>query len=97
MSPWSIIVETFRVTLKPLWFLAAVMAVIMLLPDSSSAAAPPPAEGARRAAILHRPASQAVPPAPRHAQPLPISTITLTFDLSRLPPSAFGDDDDAAR
>lgn len=37
MSPWSVVVDTFRVTLKPVSMLAVVMAVIMLLPDSGVA------------------------------------------------------------
>lgn len=46
MSPWSIVVETFRVTLKPLSMLAVVMAVIMLLPDSGIAMGFEPASAA---------------------------------------------------
>lgn len=95
MSPWSIIVETCRVTLKPLVRIAIVMAVVMLMPDSGSAAASQPLAGAVQAA---EPAAAPLPAdhAPE-AQPQPFSTIMLTVDLGLLPASAFGDHDDLAR
>lgn len=98
MSPWSIIAGTCRVTLKPLSLIAVVMGVIMLLPDSSSAAAQPPAETSTRADAGGRNEAKAAPPQDRTTRPAaPVSTILLAFDLGRLPASAFGDLDDAAR
>lgn len=95
MSPWSIIVETCRETLKPLLRIAIVMAVLMLMPDSGSAAASQPLTGTVQAA---EPAALTLPP--RHdpeAEPQPFSAVTVAVDLGLLPASAFGDHDDFAR
>lgn len=94
MSPWSIIVETCRVTLKPLMRIAAVMAVIMMMPDSGSAAASQPSAAAVGTSET---TTVSTPPRAPRVEPLPFSAITLTVDLGRLPASAFGDHDDVAR
>lgn len=98
VSPLSIIVETLRVTLKPLSRIAIVMAVIMLLPDSGSAAAtsPPPGEIVRPAAAAHA-IAQGSPTRRKDTTRLPVSTVTLEVDLGGLPASAFGDHDDTGR
>lgn len=93
MSPWSIVVETFRITLKPLALAAVVMALVMLLPDSGIAATSLPAAPVARPAAAVRTVDAA--PLTRQRPPQPVSTVTRHFDLGRLPPTAFGDHDHA--
>ena len=95
MSPWSIVVETYRVTLRPLMRLAALLAVIMLLPDSGSAA--PVGRLHHAAAAVLTAASDTRPPSNEALIARPVYTVTRDLDLRRLPPSAFGDHEDTGR
>ena len=92
MSPIVVVVEYMKVTLKPLAVIAAAMVLAMLMPDAGEASTKTPA-----AADAATPATTPVAPARddrRSQTSKPVTTSVLVLELDRLPPSAFGDDDD---
>ncbi len=100
MSPLSIVYETCRSWLRIVSAALVIMGFIAALPDGADAAsrstgsptAAPTETPAYSSATQLLPAAQLV----KVVSP-PIVTRIVSFDIARLPQSAFGDDDDNSR
>ncbi len=100
MSPVSIVFETCRSWLRILSAALVIMGFIAALPDGAGAAGR--STGSPTAAPTERPtyttAAQLLPAVHLVEVVSPsIVTRVVSFDIARLPQSAFGDDDDSSR
>lgn len=100
MSPVSIVFETCRSWLRILSAALVIMGFIAALPDGADAAGR--STGSPTAAPTESPTSTIAAqllPAVHLVEVVSPSIITrvVSFDIARLPQSAFGDDDDSSR
>lgn len=99
MSPFTIIVDSLRATLRPLAYFAVGVSLVMAMPDGvpGALAVGGSAEGSIASAVPQSaPPPAALASAPAVAVPA-VRILTLAFDPDLLPASAFGDADDEQR